>query len=109
MAPLVFNTSNYSLDNLNHIISIFQVHSENDLMRRQNAERLQLERDLVGSENQTFGEQAEEFDVKRRQIIENATKDLNTKLQGVYSYMSIYIYIYIHMCIHTHMYIEMCT
>lgn len=59
------------------------IHGDNDLLRRQNAERMNLERELVREEQNTLGNQVQEDVDKRQKIINHYAEDLAFKLQGI--------------------------
>ena len=59
-----------------------QIHGQNDLLRRQNAERLQLERDLLAEEDRTLNELLSDSELKRNKIIHDIGEKMASRLQG---------------------------
>ena len=59
-----------------------QVHGQSDLLRRQNAERLQLERDIGTEERQALEAAINEDEAKRNAFLKQKAQELADKLQG---------------------------
>ena len=60
----------------------WQVHGQSDLLRRQNAERLQLEREIGTEERQALEAAITEDEEKRSAFLKLKAQDLVDKLQG---------------------------
>ena len=54
-----------------------------DMLRRQNAERLKLERELMKEEQDALGLELEQHESKRKHTVDNLTDNLATSLQGI--------------------------
>ena len=59
-----------------------QVHGQSDLLRRQNAQKLQLERTLAMDEQAVLEGSVRETDEKRRKVVEEMAEKLVIKLHG---------------------------
>ena len=59
-----------------------QVHGQSDLLRRQNAQKLQLERTLAMDEQAVLEGSVRETDEKRRKVVEEMAEKLVVKLHG---------------------------
>ena len=59
-----------------------QVHGQSDLLRRENAERLQLERDLSTEERKALEAAMVDDDKKRQALLKEKAEELASKLQG---------------------------
>lgn len=60
-----------------------KVHGQSDLLRRQNAERLAAERDMMAAEQETLERFVSEDEEKRNRIIDEMSDKLANKLQGM--------------------------
>ena len=59
------------------------------MLRRHNAERLELERNLCGEEEQALDKMLSDGEDKRNKLIKDMGEKLAFKLQGIYSHLSI--------------------
>ena len=60
-----------------------QAHGQNELLRSQNGERLNIERDLTNEERLKLEELYEQQKSTRDKIIEKSAKELSNKLHGL--------------------------
>lgn len=60
----------------------FKTSTHSQLLRRQNGERISLERDLSGEESLALEKLEEEQESKRRQLVNKMSSDLAEKMRG---------------------------